>query len=87
MDVLVFDLKEIYDIVFIFYGVFIWFLDFKCWGEVVVCYLKFGGIFFIVEFYLGLMMFDFDMGKYVCSYFGSVEFFYVEEVVGFYVNL
>jgi 2-polyprenyl-3-methyl-5-hydroxy-6-metoxy-1,4-benzoquinol methylase len=85
-DVLVLDLKETYDIVFTSYGVLTWLPDLKRWGEVVARHLKPGGIFFIAEFHPGLMMFDFDTGKYVCSYFGSAEPSYAEEVVGSYAN-
>jgi SAM-dependent methyltransferase len=62
-------LEEPFDIVFTSYGVLVWLPDLKKWGEVISHHLKPGGLFYMVEFHPGMMMFDFDSGKYRYPYF------------------
>jgi ubiquinone/menaquinone biosynthesis C-methylase UbiE len=66
-------LDQQFDIVFTSYGVLTWLNDLKKWAEVVWQHLKPGGTFYIVEFHPGMMMFDFDSGKYDYSYFFEEE--------------
>lgn len=85
-DVLQLELGQAYDIVFTSYGVLTWLPDLSKWGEVVARHLKAGGTFFIAEFHPGLMMFDFDTGRYAYPYFGSAHPSSAEEVTGSYAE-
>jgi len=78
-------IEERFDIVFTSYGVLTWLNDLQRWAEVVAHHLKPGGTFYIVEFHPGMMIFDFDNGKYTYPYFFE-EKPIVETAIGSYAD-
>lgn len=56
-------IQEQFDIVFTSYGVLGWLPDMNKWAEVVAQSVKSGGIFYIVEFHPGLMIYDLESPK------------------------
>ena len=53
-------LDETFDIVFTSYGVLAWLPDLKAWGQLIGCYLKPGGFFYMVELHPFSMVFEDD---------------------------
>jgi len=54
---------DLFDIVFTSYGVIGWLPDLDKWAEVIVRYLKPGGIFYMAEFHPVIWMFDEDFTR------------------------
>ena len=71
----VYDLKEHlnekFDIVFTSYGTIGWLPDLNKWAEIISCYLKPGGIFYMADFHPVLWMFDDEFTHFQYSYENS----------------
>ena len=71
----VYDLKdhlnEKFDIVFTSYGTIGWLPDLNKWAEIISCYLKPGGIFYMADFHPVLWMFDDEFTHFQYSYENS----------------
>jgi len=84
----VYDLKNHldgkFDIVFTSYGVIGWLPDLSKWADIVQCFLKPGGVFYMVEFHPFVWMLDSDFKHIHYSYFndGVIE----EELEGSYAD-
>ena len=71
----VYDLKEHlnekFDIVFTSYGTIGWLPDLNKWAEIISCYLKPGGIFYMADFHPVVWMFDDEFTHFQYSYENS----------------
>jgi len=63
-----------FDIVFTSYGALCWLSDIDRWAEIVKCYLKSGGTFYMIEFHPLIGVLDYEEGRnFENSYFYSPE--------------
>lgn len=76
--------KAGFDIIFTSYGTIGWLPDLDTWAEVIACFLKPGGIFYIADFHPTLWMMDENFEKIKYNYFNTEVI--TEEVSGTYTD-